>query len=101
MSRFLTSAILLTGLSLLNAQTYKDPKSGFDIVEVDPPGSATTNLYYHFSNFTSDDKNIIFASTVDGSAQVFRYEVATGKSEVVTSGTVSYTHLTLPTNREV
>ncbi len=86
MSRFLISAILLAGLGLLNAQTYKDPKSGLDIVEVDPPGSATTNLYYHFSNFTADDKSIIFASTVDGSAQVFRYEVATGKTVAVTSG---------------
>jgi len=57
-----------------------------DVLEIEPPGSGTTNLYYHFSNFTADDANIIFASTVNGSAQIFRHEMATGRTIQVTAG---------------
>lgn len=79
-------ALLLAGLSLLNAQTYKDPKSGFEVVEIAPPGEATMNLYFHFSNFTADNSSFLFASTVEGVAQVHRYEMATGRVTAVTKG---------------
>lgn len=86
MRRVLFTSVL-AALCLASAQTYRDPKSGLEIVEIAPPGTGTTNLYYHFSNFTADDSNIIFgAAGADGQAQVYRYEVATGKTQVVTSG---------------
>lgn len=82
-----TALLLFTGFALSGAQTYKDPKSGLEILEIEPPGAGTTNLYYHFSNFTADNSNIIFAATVDGAGQIFRYEMATGKTVQITSGT--------------
>jgi hypothetical protein len=78
--------ILLLSLSLLKAETYKDPKTGVEILEIDPPGQGTTNLYYHFSNFTADNRYVIFASTLHQQAQVFAYEPATGKSRQLTTG---------------
>ena len=37
-------ALLLARVSLLEAQTYKDPKSGFEVVEIAPPGEAAAGL---------------------------------------------------------
>jgi hypothetical protein len=86
MRRVLFTAVL-AGLCLASAQTYRDPKSGLEVVEIAPPGAGTSNLYYHFSNFTADDSNIIFgAAGADGQPQVYRHELATGKTHVVTSG---------------
>ncbi len=66
----------------LIAQTYKDPRSGLEVRELQPPAAEPTNLYYHFSNFTADNANIIFAA----GGQVWRYEMASGRSVQVTSG---------------
>ena len=49
---------------------------------ITPPESAASNLYYHFSNFTADNRYVILA--VGG--QVQKYEVATRKLTPVTSG---------------
>jgi oligogalacturonide lyase len=56
------------------------------VLEIDPPGSATNNLYYHFSNFTADDREVIFSSTVGGEAQIFAYEVAGRRTRQLTKG---------------
>jgi hypothetical protein len=87
MKRLAVSAALLACLSLASAQTYRDPRSGLEIFEIQPPGAGMSNLYYHFSNFTADDSNIIFAAAgADGTPQIHRYEMATGKTIAVTSG---------------
>ncbi|HNY39168.1 MAG TPA: oligogalacturonate lyase family protein [Bryobacteraceae bacterium] len=86
MQRRTICTVLLAGFSLWGAQTYKDPKSGLEIVEIEPPGAGTTNLYFHFPNFTAGDANIIFAATVEGTSQIFRYDMATGKAGQVTTG---------------
>ncbi len=78
--------LLLSATTLFSAETYKDPKSGLTILEVTPPGDGTANLYYHFSNFTADNRNVIFASTAAGKGQIFRYEVAAGTTHQVTQG---------------
>jgi len=57
-----------------------------EILEIAPPGDGASNLYYHFSNFTADNRNVIFASTAGGKGQIFRYELATGVTHQVTQG---------------
>ncbi|MCS7026161.1 MAG: hypothetical protein NZV14_15270 [Bryobacteraceae bacterium] len=59
--------------------SYQDPVSGLRITEITGPRAKSTNLYYHFSNFTADDSSIIFASDRGQGQQIFRYEVATGR----------------------
>ena len=59
-TRTLTVALLATS-TLLSAQTYKDPRSSLEVFEFAAPSVLSMNLYYHFSNFTADDSNAIFA----------------------------------------
>lgn len=86
MPNTLATTTLILSLTLLNAQTYKDPKTSLEILEIAPPGAGTTNLYYHFSNFTADNRYTIFASTAAGQAQIFAYEPATGKTRQLSHG---------------
>ena len=48
--------------------------------------SAASNLYFHFSNFTADNRYIILTSDRTGSGQIYRVEVATGKIVQLTDG---------------
>jgi hypothetical protein len=77
----LSITLILTS-SALFAQAYKDSKSGFEILEIQPPADGVTNLYYHCSNYTANDSNILFAA----GGQLWRYDVAAARSVVVTSG---------------
>lgn len=86
MPNFSFTLTLIVGLTALNAQTYKDPATSLEILEIAPPGEGTTNLYYHFSNFTADNRYVIFASTVNKRSQIFAYEPATGKTRQLTQG---------------
>ncbi|WP_321472042.1 hypothetical protein [uncultured Paludibaculum sp.] len=79
--RTLTVA-LIAASTLLPAQSYNDSKSHLEVREFSAPGVLSMNLYYHFSNFTADDANVIFA----GGSQIFRYEIKTGTVHQVTSG---------------
>ena len=82
------TAILLVAAScaLLSAESYKDPKSGLQVTEIDPPLATAQNLYFHFSNFTADNRNIIFASADGDTSQIYRYDLESGKATAVTSG---------------
>lgn len=73
---------LLASSTLLLAQTYRDSRSGLEIREFSAPGATSQNLYYHFSNFTADDANVLF----NGGAQIWRYEMKTGLVHQVTQG---------------
>jgi len=68
--------------SYLFAEVYKDSKTAVEIVEIPAVGESPTNLYYHFSNFTADNRNIIYA---DGN-QIYRYEITSRTVHAVTSG---------------
>lgn len=65
---------------------YRDPVSGLEVWELTGPGDEPSNLYYHFSNFTADDKYLVFASRRTGHPQVFLAEMATGRLIQVTEG---------------
>ena len=60
-------------------QSYLDPVTGARIQELTKAGCASDNLYFHFSNFTADNRFLIFASNKSGSWQLFRAEVETGR----------------------
>ncbi len=60
-------------------QSYVDPVTGITIWELTKPGSASDNLYFHFSNFTADNRYLVFVSDRTGSSQLFRAEVETGR----------------------
>lgn len=60
-------------------EKYRDPVTGYEIVNLTAPSLKAGNLYNHFSNFTADNKYIIFAGTEEGKRFLFRYEVASHK----------------------
>lgn len=60
--------------------TYADPVTGIAVHNLTAAANGNTqNLYYHFSNFTADNTNIVFASDRSGSWQIYRSEAATGR----------------------
>jgi oligogalacturonide lyase len=65
---------------------YKDPLSGQEVWELTGAADEPSNLYYHFSNFTADDRYLVFASKRTGQPQVFLAELATGRLIQVTEG---------------
>lgn len=60
-------------------QSYTDPVTGVRIWEMTKAGSASDNLYFHFSNFTADNRHLLFVSDRTGSSQLFRAEVESGR----------------------
>ena len=57
--------------------SYLDPITKVRVWEIAKPPAI--NLYYHFPNFTADNKYVIVASSRTGASQIYRYEVATGR----------------------
>ena len=51
-------------------------------IPIAPPGTTASNLYYHFSNFTADNRYVILAAE----GQVQKYEIAARRLTPVTSG---------------
>lgn len=72
--------LIILALSLSAAD--RDPLTGVESRPLASPGQRASNLYYHFSNFTADDRYVILA--IDG--QIHSYEVATGRLERLTTG---------------
>jgi oligogalacturonide lyase len=60
-------------------QSYLDAATGARIWEVTKEPHAADNLYFHVSNFTADNRYLIFVSDYSGSRQLFRAEVETGR----------------------
>ncbi len=60
-------------------QIYTDPATGVAIVEMTDPGRPADNLYFHFSNFTADNRHLLLTASAGGARHLFRAEVATGR----------------------
>ena len=58
---------------------YTDPVTGIRIWEMTSGTNTADNLYFHVSNFTADNRHVLFVSDRTGSAQLFSAEVATGR----------------------
>lgn len=63
----------------MERQDYSDAVTGVRICEMTKAGSASDNLYFHFSNFTADNRHLLFVSDRTGSGQLFRADVETGQ----------------------
>ncbi|MFM8394617.1 MAG: TolB family protein, partial [Acidobacteriota bacterium] len=62
----------------IERRSYVDPASGVTVQEMASVG-VNDNLYFHFSNFTADNRFLIFSSTRTGAPQFYRVEVETGR----------------------
>jgi hypothetical protein len=60
-------------------RSYADPVSGVRVRELTSGTNAADNLYFHFSNFTADDRHLLFVWTKDNSTQLYRADPATGR----------------------
>jgi oligogalacturonide lyase len=60
-------------------EAYLDPVTGVRVWELTKGPNAATNLSFHFSNFTADNRYLVFVSNRTGSWQLFRAEVETGR----------------------
>lgn len=70
----------------IERQSYLDPVTQVRVWELTASGSAADNLYYHMSNFTADNRFLIFVSDRSGSSQIYRAEIATGRIVQLTQG---------------
>lgn len=59
-------------------ESYVDPVTGVRVWELTRGSSTADNLYFHFSNFTADDRHLVFVSDRTGSRQLYRADVQTG-----------------------
>src|SRR5947207_1816745 len=65
---------------------YTDTNSRVRVQELTSAEHVADNLYFHFSNFTADNRFLIFVCRLAGSAQLFRAEVETGRLVQLTEG---------------
>jgi len=70
----------------IQGSTYVDPVTKVEIREYTGAKTTSDNLYYHFSNFTADNRHLIFTSDLGGERQIFRAEVETGRVVQLTAG---------------
>ena len=63
----------------VECESYLDPVTGIRVMELTRGTNRADNLYFHFSNFTADNRYVIFVSDRTGSCQLYRSEVKTGR----------------------
>lgn len=63
----------------IERDSYLDPVTGVRVWEMTRSTSIADNLYFHFSNFTADDRFLIFVSDRAGTRHLYRAEVETGR----------------------
>ena len=63
-----------------------DPVTGVEVREVTGASATSDNLYYHFSNFTADNRQLIFVSDLAGETHIFRVDAQTGQVVQLTDG---------------
>ncbi|WP_396624197.1 hypothetical protein [Luteitalea sp.] len=62
----------------IEQQSYVDPVTGVTVREIATAGTSD-NLYFHVSNFTADNRYLLFTSTRTGTSQLYRADVDTGR----------------------
>lgn len=63
----------------IERETYLDPVTKVRVIELTRGTNAADNLYFHFSNFTADNRYVLLVSDRTGSSQLYRSEVETGR----------------------
>lgn len=64
---------------------YPDPVTGVTVTELTGPEHPADNLYFHFSNFTADNRYLLLVVTVDGVRCLGRVEVGSGRLAQLTA----------------
>ncbi|MCC7377701.1 MAG: hypothetical protein IT581_23770 [Verrucomicrobiales bacterium] len=59
--------------------TYNDPITGVRITELTGGTNTADNLYFHVSNFTADNRHVLFVSDRTGASLLYRAEVDSGR----------------------
>ena len=59
-------------------RSYIDPVTGVRVWEMATAGT-NDNFYFHFSNFTADNRYLLFSSNRTGAVQFYRADVETGR----------------------
>ncbi len=77
-------------------ESYLDPVTGVRVWEMTKGRGIADNLYFHVSNFTADNRYLIFVSDRSGSRQLFRVEVETGRIVQLTDDRAINAHATCP-----
>jgi oligogalacturonide lyase len=60
-------------------ESYVDPVTSARVWELTKGTNRADNLYFHVSNFTADNRYLLFVSDRTGAAQLYRAEVETGR----------------------
>ena len=60
-------------------ESYVDPVTQVRVTELTRGTNVADNLYFHVSNFTADNRFVLFVSTRTGSTQLYRAEVESGR----------------------
>jgi len=60
-------------------ESYVDPVTNVRVWELTKGTNTADNLYFHVSNFTADNRDLLFVSDRTGAAQLYRAEVETGR----------------------
>lgn len=68
----------------IERKAYRDPVTHVRVWEL--TAGQADNLYYHISNFTADNRFLIFASERTGTSQLYRAEIETGRIVQLTDG---------------
>ncbi len=76
-------------------QYYADPATQVRVCELTST-AASDNLYFHFSNFTPDNRFVILISDRTGSPQLFRVEVESGRIVQITDDPALNAHSACP-----
>src|SRR2546422_3008943 len=75
---------------------YVDPETGVRIQELTKAGCVSDNLYFHFSNFSADNRFLLFVSDRGGWRQLFRAEVESGRLVQLTDAPGASPHSACP-----
>jgi len=70
----------------IQTSSYDDPVTGVEIRQFTKAPATSDNLYFHFSNFTADNKYLLFVSDLPGDTQIFRADLRSGRLVQLTEG---------------
>src|ERR1041385_93645 len=73
----------------IEGESYVDPVTGVTVQELTRGLTASDNLYFHISNFTADNRFLIFVSDRNGSWQLFRANVEDGRLIQLTDSVIA------------
>ncbi len=63
----------------IEQNVYTDPVTGVRVRELTRSPNVADNLYFHVSNFTADNRHLLYVDHRAGAGRLFRAEVGTGR----------------------